>query len=362
MILLHREVLKVPLVIIPWNLWISSDCDDLVLWELSFLRICGYNAYWILLQSLCFKRNEIFAIWIELNGVFIFKVVNYVQKSTFSLYTPTSKACRAFERAFNDASSTVLIPLRRTGFTLLNLILQLEESKHRDQTTEIVYSQWLCCSALHCVLVFQNTFRILDPQRWRAEVAWSCCGGPKEDEPKVSLYSSRYKAEEAKKCSENKKLWAEHLLWSWEGTAETNLCLHLKRKGARYDSTKKPPQLQNLFGSELNHCSPDFSITSKHKSPGFSTQHCQMCKFRLSFPQPFWSTRKTDIRSFQKVHLATGQSCRNCPLEFCFKHLLLKENKEGGGEPQTDVLSFCLLHSRTSEKLRAFAFSHTLLT
>lgn len=77
--------------------------------------------------------DKLFAILIELDGLLIFKVVNYVQKSPFSFYTATGKACRAFQRAFKDASSTVLILLlRTTGFTLLNLILQSEESKHRD--------------------------------------------------------------------------------------------------------------------------------------------------------------------------------------------------------------------------------------
>lgn len=46
----------------------------------------------ILTQGLYFKRNKLFAILIELNGLLIFQVVKYVQKSKFSFYTPTSKA------------------------------------------------------------------------------------------------------------------------------------------------------------------------------------------------------------------------------------------------------------------------------
>lgn len=57
-----------------------------------FFGFAGTMPTAILTQGLYFKRNKLFAILIELNGLLIFQVVKYVQKSKFSFYTPTSKA------------------------------------------------------------------------------------------------------------------------------------------------------------------------------------------------------------------------------------------------------------------------------
>jgi len=60
------------------------------------LGFAGTTPTGILSQGLCFKRNKLLAVLIQLNGLLTFKVVNHAQESSFSFYTPTSKACRAF--------------------------------------------------------------------------------------------------------------------------------------------------------------------------------------------------------------------------------------------------------------------------
>lgn len=91
------------------------------------------------------------------------------------------------------------------------------------------------------------------------------------------LYSLRTKTGEARKQTEYESLGWTSLLWSWKGAAETNLHLVYLRERDHAMTAPRSLLSSTIYLAACCHAAhwTGFCTTSKHKSVGFFTWHCQ---------------------------------------------------------------------------------------